>query len=116
VATPKSRARTLAKYGLTLDDFQRLLVYQGGVCYICGRPPREGKNLHVDHDHKTGLTRGLLDWQCNRGLRAYRDDPAKFAKAAEYLSRPPAVAVLGARIGTVGPTTKKRRKKKAPRH
>jgi hypothetical protein len=43
----------------------------GEVCGICGRPPKDEKKLHRDHDHRTGEPRGLLCFQCNRGLPNY---------------------------------------------
>jgi len=55
------------KYGLSPDDYERLLAQQGGVCAICGLPPN-GKTLVVDHCHVSGVVRGLLhDW-CNGAL------------------------------------------------
>lgn len=41
-------------YGLTLEDYDRMLESQGGVCAICGDPPRDDIALHVDHCHDTG--------------------------------------------------------------
>lgn len=38
-------------YGITLEQYNKILDVQGGVCAICGRKPREGKNLAVDHRH-----------------------------------------------------------------
>ncbi|MGJ3559613.1 endonuclease domain-containing protein [Streptomyces sp. INA 01156] len=38
--------------------------FQGGACAICGQTRRY--RLDVDHDHKTGLVRGLTCRLCNR--------------------------------------------------
>lgn len=46
-------------YGITLKEYQRLLEAQGGGCAICGGLSG-GKNLAVDHNHKSGNVRGLL--------------------------------------------------------
>ena len=46
-------------YGITIDEYDRLLASQSGGCAICGGQSG-GKNLAVDHDHKTGAVRGLL--------------------------------------------------------
>src|SRR5947208_1437893 len=37
-------------FGMTVDDYERMLGEQGGGCAICGRPPRDDIALHVDHD------------------------------------------------------------------
>jgi hypothetical protein len=40
---------------------------QAGKCAICGKHESEFKNrLAVDHNHKTGLVRGLLCYRCNK--------------------------------------------------
>lgn len=84
------RAQDLkAKYGLTLVDFDRLLVEQEGLCAICKRPPRGGRwvRLYVDHDHQTGNVRGLLCNRCNLGVGHFDDDASLLLKAAQYLQR-----------------------------
>ena len=58
------RARQL---GVAGDDYARLLEAQGGGCAICGATPKT-RRLHVDHDHATGMVRGLLCHRCNRAL------------------------------------------------
>jgi hypothetical protein len=75
------------KYGMTLEDYDRMLEAQGGGCAICGRPPREDISLHVDHDHVTGRVRGLLCFACNNTLGDFKDDPARLYAAAEYLTK-----------------------------
>jgi hypothetical protein len=82
------------KYGMTLEDYDRMLEAQGGACAICGRPPREDIALHVDHDHETGLVRGLLCFPCNNTLGDFGDDPTRLYAAAEYLSRDPEIDQL----------------------
>lgn len=45
-------------YGITSAEYEQILRNQGGVCAICGRPPKiDGNRLHVDHDHKIEKTR-----------------------------------------------------------
>src|SRR5262249_25935193 len=55
-------------FGISLDDYEALLFAQGRACAICGHVPDVGTALHVDHDHRTGLVRGLLCFKCNGGL------------------------------------------------
>lgn len=83
-------------YGITEPEYEQILEAQGGVCAVCLRPPPAGKHLHVDHDHRTGIVRGLLCMTCNHDLLGRRDkDPGLFRRAAEYLEDPPAPAALG---------------------
>lgn len=83
-ATAKSRY--LGMYGLTLDEYRRLLAAQGGGCRVCGRQPKPGrKSLAVDHDHATGKVRGLLCVICNRAIGQLGDCPVRLRKAADYL-------------------------------
>lgn len=66
---------------------------QGGVCAICKRPETHHdpsgrtKRLAVDHDHQTGLVRGLLCHGCNAALGLMADDPARLEEAARYIKR-----------------------------
>jgi hypothetical protein len=55
------------KYGIKVGHWMLMLVEQHGRCGICRRsiPPLV---FHVDHDHETGVVRGLLCPQCNYGL------------------------------------------------
>lgn len=77
------------KYGITLQDYDEMLERQDGGCAICGRPPRADISLHVDHDHGTGLVRGLLCFPCNNALGLMGDDPARLARAIDYLTTAP---------------------------
>ena len=74
------------RYGITINDFDRMLKKQNGVCAICGKPPKN-RRLDIDHCHKTGKVRGLLCHRCNRGLPWFSDNPATLRAAAEYLSK-----------------------------
>ncbi len=104
------------QYGITPEEYDKILAHQGWVCFICQRPPKPGgKRLSVDHDHTTGLTRGLLCWGCNSALGKFRDSTEKILRAAAYINDPPATAALGREVfGRTGRITKKRtRRKKA---
>lgn len=74
-------------YGITLDDYNRMLDSQNGVCAICGKSPSEYKRkLHVDHDHSTGKNRGLLCVRCNYGLGYFEEDMVILENAKKYIS------------------------------
>jgi hypothetical protein len=82
----KRRARNLSNYGLSELQFRAMWERQRGLCDICAKPlpPR----AHVDHDHKTGKVRGIVDWHCNRLLGNNRYTPTMFRRAAAYLESP----------------------------
>ncbi len=73
-------------FGITVEEYDRLLAEQGGGCAICGRRPRNDISLHVDHDHDTGRVRGLLCVCCNNGLGQFREDPELLTRAIAYLN------------------------------
>lgn len=76
------------KYGITKEDYLKLLENQGGVCAICGTSNTgKRKALSVDHDHQTGKIRGLLCSRCNSGLGNLRDDIEIIEKAIKYLEK-----------------------------
>ena len=100
----KDRRRALKmRYGMTLDDYNRLLASQGGGCAVCGtvesilnagpRGPKLG--LHVDHDHRCcpgevtcgNCIRGILCASCNNAAGRLKDVPALARRLAEYLTR-----------------------------
>lgn len=80
--TRKWRLRT--KYGLSEDGLDRMVSEQDGKCAICHAP--FGPKVCVDHDHKTGIVRGLLCSPCNIGLGLFKDDPERLREAARYLA------------------------------
>ena len=73
---------------MTIEDYDKLLEKQGGVCAVCKTPPKSGKSLHIDHDHTTGLVRGLLCFRCNFGLSYYREDKQIIENLFKYISKP----------------------------
>ena len=82
------------KYGITYDDYERMLEEQGGGCGICGtkEPGGRGK-FHVDHDHtccpaeKTcgKCIRGLLCHGCNTKLIHFESNWKE--RAVNYLNK-----------------------------
>jgi hypothetical protein len=82
-----SRYRNLkSKYGISATDYMVILDSQDGVCAICrGDSNPSGHMLSVDHDHSTGMIRGLLCKKCNTGIGNLNDDPRLIARALEYL-------------------------------
>jgi hypothetical protein len=77
----------MKQYKLSADDFRSKLDAQGGGCAICGRRDsgEDGRQMHVDHCHKTGVVRGILCAPCNKGLGMFADDPDRLVAAATYL-------------------------------
>jgi hypothetical protein len=76
----------LKKFGLTPEDFARMLDEQNNVCWICEKPEKD-RRLAVDHCHETGVIRGLLCSQCNTGIGKLYHSPQLLARAINYLSR-----------------------------
>jgi len=69
------------KYGINMDDYDSILECQHGGCNICGKTVDEaGYDLHVDHDHATGVVRGLLCAHCNSKLGWFEKRQVKIEK------------------------------------
>lgn len=74
--------RRRRRYGIDIETYDRMLAEQGGGCAICGATSpgrrantgRVSERFHVDHDHQTGVVRGLLCHQCNMVLGFVDDD------------------------------------------
>jgi Recombination endonuclease VII len=78
----------LRKYGITEDQYSILLFAQDGHCALCTRrTENSGKNLSVDHNHKTGEIRGLLCYRCNKFVIGRHTDPYLLEAAAAYLRK-----------------------------
>jgi Recombination endonuclease VII len=76
------------EFGLSIDDLLGLMDKQGGRCAICDRAPNPGaRRLAIDHDHASGVVRGLLCYRCNSALGLLRGDPNILRRAIEYLER-----------------------------
>lgn len=81
----------LREYGLTQFAYDVLLESQEGRCAICriSLASLPTKLQHIDHDHITGVVRGVLCAHCNRGLGGFKDKIASLANAIAiaYLKR-----------------------------
>lgn len=96
--------KTLAKYGADEAYFLALVDVQGGACYVCKKVPSTGR-LCIDHEHVRGwksmpperrrlYIRGLLCFVCNYYYVGRGITPEKAQRVVEYLTRPPARAVV----------------------
>lgn len=85
-AKARRERNLLDNYGITLDEYDYMVLSQGDACAICGGPPGGSHGrFHVDHDHATGKVRSLLCYKCNIGLGSFDDSPERLERAAEYL-------------------------------
>ncbi len=75
------------KYGISLEIFEAKLSEQNDGCAICKKSnPSIKRNMAVDHDHKTGATRGILCYGCNRALHALETEEL-LKSALAYLEK-----------------------------
>lgn len=133
----KERARAkrlLDNYKLTVEQYDAILAYQGGVCYVCHQAePVKGRRLSVDHCHTTGLVRGLLCSRCNPIIGKLENAYKRYGlgkvttltvqilatRVGAYLWDPPATKALGKQhfgyIGRTGTKTHRARLRKERR-
>ena len=82
-----TRRSRLARQGWSLDEYARVFEAQDGLCAICRETDARFPQLMADHDHATGLHRGLLCSRCNLVLGNVEDSPAILLSVFEYLGR-----------------------------
>jgi hypothetical protein len=76
----------IGAYGITVNQFNGMLVLQNNACAICKVKFIVKKHRHIDHDHKTGKVRGILCHKCNTSLGHFCDSIQILKSAIEYLS------------------------------
>ena len=76
-------------YGITLADFNRMVLSQGSKCACCGTDKPGGKHNQwcVDHDHVTGVDRELLCKDCNIVLGLVEDSPEHLHRLLAYIAK-----------------------------
>lgn len=83
-AAQKRRHKLKKFYGISETEYNQMFNEQSGKCKIC-RNYSERK-LDTDHDHVTGLVRGLLCISCNLAIGHMKDNPLIAKAAFEYLN------------------------------
>ena len=80
-------------YNLTWENYVKILEQQEYLCAICGKQlvvPGQGEyngndTAVVDHNHETGVVRGILCRKCNKALGGFGDEISIIKKAFNYL-------------------------------
>jgi hypothetical protein len=80
-----SQERLKRDYGITQKQWLTLKAKQNHKCAICKINLSQIKIITLDHDHKTGIIRGLLCNECNRSLGGFKDNIQLLQNAINYL-------------------------------
>lgn len=74
-------------YGITYEKKLEMRESQNHKCAICLTDFDSEWDCKVDHDHKTGVLRGLLCNNCNTLLGRAKDDIRVLSNAIAYLKK-----------------------------
>ena len=75
------------KYGITVQDKERMWAEQDGKCKVCGEPMKHvfDRDCCVDHCHETKKVRGLIHWYCNIIVGVVENKPVLFQQVKSYI-------------------------------
>jgi hypothetical protein len=85
-----SKKQVFKKYGLTLEDVEKMFLLQDKKCKICQvqyEKTLTHGGLYVDHCHVSGKVRGLLCRDCNMMLGLCKDKTEILHNAIVYLNK-----------------------------
>lgn len=100
----KIRVSNLKRLGITIEDYEKLIESQNGLCAVCGKPESKIDNrtgqirrLAVDHDHSCCgprnsckcCIRGLLCQNCNQALGLLKENYQSIVSLADYVQKNP---------------------------
>ena len=81
------RQRLRQEYGLSLEDYDAMVLASGGRCACCGEPfGAPGPQIDHDHDYP-GTHRELLCFSCNAMLGNARDSVKRLLLGVDYIRR-----------------------------
>ena len=76
------------RYNTTPEHIEQLKWV--GECAICEKDldaDLDSRDHHIDHCHETGVIRGVLCSNCNKGLGHFKDNIESLTNAIKYLKR-----------------------------
>ena len=73
------------KYGLSIEEYNKLLDKVGNTCPICGKSFGEVSPV-IDHNHKTNRVRGIICRHCNLGIGFLEDDVKILYNAVKWVA------------------------------
>lgn len=79
-------SRVKCVYGMDKQEYTRLLAVQKGLCMLCNRPSLNNRRLDIDHNHVTGVVRGLICNKCNLALGLVNENIPTLKKMVRYLN------------------------------
>ena len=83
-------------YGLDDIKYKNMIMEQDNCCAICNKSQLENvvdvrnnkpRDLSVDHNHVTGVIRGLLCYHCNLAVGMLKDQLVIAERLVEYLRK-----------------------------
>lgn len=83
--------RATGAKGATKEKLKKLFARANGKCESCSKDFRKEKHAHknndyeFDHNHDTGLLRGVLCKGCNMALGLLEENPNYIRKLADYI-------------------------------
>jgi hypothetical protein len=93
-ATPSivKREQALKRmYGITQQDYDKMLLEQNNQCAICGTTEPKGRHTSnyfvVDHCHNSGKVRKLLCHNCNTALGLVGDNISTIEEMIKYVKK-----------------------------
>lgn len=89
---PEYFNRITSTYGIGVDEFLDLFAGQQHRCAVCGKAlvlfsTDRTEAPVVDHNHETGVVRGILCHPCNVAVGWIEKRPKRTLQAMEYISR-----------------------------
>ena len=76
-----------ARYGLSLEDVEKMRENQGNKCLVCLKSFSEKITPRVDHCHVSNKIRGLLCHKCNSAIGYFEENIESLRRAIEYINK-----------------------------
>jgi hypothetical protein len=84
----QSQMKSLSKIGLTLDEYNQILEFQGNVCCLCGRERKQlasGLELFDVDIGKDGFLRGIICPDCFLRVKLFEKNWEITTKTVDYI-------------------------------
>jgi len=81
----KRRSRIQHLYGITPQQYDKIMEEQQYLCALCGCELTNDAVPSVDHSHETEIMRGIICRKCNLLLGLANDNPKILYMGVKYL-------------------------------